>query len=122
MKKAFTLIEMVIVLLVIGILMVATMRFGSGRIADLKAQSLKENFVGQYNEIYSQNMTSRFRDGKKYEQLTLVFSTGVYTLLDKVPILPDPKLANIEIRQLSFDADGTDTFASANLFFVPYQL
>jgi prepilin-type N-terminal cleavage/methylation domain-containing protein len=75
MKKAFTLIEMVIVLLVVGVLMAATMRFGSGRIVDLKAQSIKEQFVGYYNEIYGQNMTSSFRDGKKYEQLTVILHT-----------------------------------------------
>ena len=75
MKKAFTLIEMVIVLVIIGILMAATMRFGSNRIVDLKAQSIKEQFVGWYNEIYSQNMTSSFRDGKKYQRLTVVLDT-----------------------------------------------
>jgi len=75
MKKGFTLIEMVIVLVVIGILMAATMKFGSGRIVDLKAQSLKEDFIGWYNEIYSQNMTSSFRDGIKYTTLTVGFQS-----------------------------------------------
>lgn len=72
MKKAFTLIEMTIVLLVIGILMAATMRFGSNRIVDLKAQSIKEQFAGRYNDLYSQNMTSSFRNGQKYEKMTIV--------------------------------------------------
>ncbi|MEI7557408.1 MAG: type II secretion system protein [bacterium] len=44
-KKGFTLIEMLIVIVVVSILMTAVMRFGSSRISDLKAQSLKEEFV-----------------------------------------------------------------------------
>jgi prepilin-type N-terminal cleavage/methylation domain-containing protein len=83
MKKGFTLIEMMIVLVIIGILMAATMRFGSGRIVDLKAQSLKEQFVGYYNEIYSQNMTSSFRDGKKYQVLTISFGSGTWYQVDQ---------------------------------------
>lgn len=112
---------MTVVILVIGILMAATMRFGSGRITDLKSQSFKEDFVWFYNEIYSQNMTSSFRDGQKYEQLTLVFSTGVYYILNTLPIAPDSRLATIEIRNLRFALDAT-SFATANVFFVPYQL
>lgn len=50
----------------------ATMKFGSNRITDLKAQTIKEQFVGRYNDLYSQNMTSRFRDNQTYEQLTIV--------------------------------------------------
>lgn len=98
------------------------MRFGSGRIGDLKAQSLKENFVWWYNEIYSQNMTSSFRDGKKYEQLTVVFHTGAYYIVDKIPALPDPKLAGMEIKNLRFVADDDVSFDTANIFFVPYAL
>ena len=81
-KSGFTLIEMLIVLVVIGILMAATMRFGSGRIVDLKAQSIKEQFVGYYNDLYSQNMTSSFRDGKKYQHLALNFGSGILYQVD----------------------------------------
>lgn len=76
MKKSFTLIEMLIVLVIIGILMAATMKFWSNRIVDLKAQSLKEQFVGYYNDIYSQNLTSSFHNGIKYQHLSLTFTEG----------------------------------------------
>jgi prepilin-type N-terminal cleavage/methylation domain-containing protein len=102
MKKGFTLLEMVIVLLVIGILMAATMRFGSGRIVDLKAQSIKEQFVGYYNDLYSQNMTSSFRDGQKYQTLTVVLTTGIYYLLDTIAQM-NTRLPNMEIKNLRFE-------------------
>lgn len=111
---------MVIVLLVIGILMAATMRFGSNRIVDLKAQSIKEQFVGYYNELYSQNMTSSFRDGKKYQQLTVVMTTGIYYIVDSLPKM-NAKLPHLEIRNLRFEAEWPP-FAVANLVFTPYQL
>lgn len=113
---------MMVVLLVIGILMAATMRFGSGRIVDLKAQSIKEQFVGWYNEIYSQNMTSSFRDGKKYEQLTVVFDSGASYIVDKISSLLDPKLAGMELQNFRFDIDTETSFRGVNLFFVPYKL
>lgn len=75
MKKAFTLIEIVIVLLIISILLVATIGLGSNRITDIKAQSIKEQFIGYYNELYSQNMTSRFRDHIQYQRLHVIVST-----------------------------------------------
>jgi len=119
MKKGFTLIEMMIVLVIIGILMAATMNFWSNRIVDLKAQSLKEQFVGYYNELYSQNMTSRFRDGKKYEQLSINFSTGISYSLDGIWFSSDPKLAGIEVKNMRF----ADTlFATAALLLRPYTL
>lgn len=92
---------MVIVLLIIGILMAATMRLGSNRIVDLKAQSIKEQFVGYYNDLYSQNMTSSFRDGKKYDTLTVVLTTGIYYILDNAAIL-NTKLSTLEIQKLRF--------------------
>jgi len=103
-KSGFTLVEMMIVLLVVGILMAATMRFGSNRIVDLKAQSIKEQFVGYYNDIYGQNMTSSFRDGKKYQTLTLVMTTGIYYVVDALPMM-DFQLPNLEIRNLRFETE-----------------
>ena len=119
MKKAFTLIEMTIVLLVIGILMAATMRFWSNRIVDLKAQSLKEQFVGRYNDLYSQNMTSSFRNGQKYQQLAIGFGSGVWYQIDSGVFVSDAKLYGLVFR--SFMIDDNET-TSVNLSFAPYVL
>jgi len=120
MKKGFTLLEMVIVLLIIGILMAATMRFWSNRIVDLKSQSIKEQFVGYYNDLYGQNMTSSFRDGKKYDMLTVVMTTWIYYVVDGVPKV-DTILPKFEIKNLRFFTGGT-VFSTASLSLVPYHL
>ncbi|MCX6823787.1 MAG: type II secretion system protein [candidate division SR1 bacterium] len=119
MKKGFTLIEMMIVLVIIGVLMAATMRFGSNRITDLKAQSLKEQFVGYYNEIYGQNMTSSFRDGKKYQTLVVSFESGMWYKIDQGPFVVEPKLSALTFHELLLDDQTTDHI---NLTFVPYRL
>ena len=100
--------------------MAATMRFWSNRIVDLKAQSIKEQFVWYYNDLYSQNMTSSFRDGKKYEKLTVVLSTGVYYLLDTIPKV-DTTLSRMQIKNLHF-MSGSTPFTTASLFFLPYHI
>lgn len=100
--------------------MAATMRFGSGRIVDLKAQSTKEQFIGRYNDLYSQNMTSSFRNGKKYETLTIVMNTGVYYIVDELA-QTNADLLGIEIHNLRFDAE-VSSLSTATIVFVPYQL
>jgi len=120
MKKAFTLLEMAIVLLVIWILMAATMRFGSGRIVDLKAQSIKEQFVWYYNELYSQNMTSSFRDGQKYEKMTIVLWETVYYRLDAVDKV-DTKKPEFTLSNLRFESEW-NSFDTAQLIFLLYKL
>ena len=120
MRKAFTLIEIVIVLLVIGILMWATMRFWSNRITDLKAQTIKEQFVGRYNNLYSQNMTSSFRNGQKYEKMTVVLWQPFFYLLDAVSFI-EPTITWYLLTNFRFQPEGSP-FATANLVFTPYKL
>jgi len=100
--------------------MAATMRFGSGRIVDLKAQSTKEQFIGRYNDLYSQNMTSSFRNGKKYETLTIVMNTGVYYIVDELA-QTNPDFLWFEIHNVHFDTD-VSSLSTATIEFVPYQL
>lgn len=119
MKKGFTLIEMMVVIVIIGILMAATMKFWSGRITDLKAQSLKEDFIWWYNEIYSQNMTSSFRDGVKYSTLSIGFQSWTWYQINWwAPVLAD-KLSSITFRSLMIDGKSTDI---AYLHYLPYTL
>ncbi len=119
MKKAFTLIEIVIVLIVISILMAATMSFGSNRIVDLKAQSLKEHFVGYYNEIFRQNLTSSFRDGIKYQSLTVAFATGVSYSTDHQAPISDQQLSDIAFSGLLLD---NHPYPTIDVVFAPYVL
>ena len=86
-KKAFTLIEIILVLLIISILLVATMRFGSHRIIDLKAQSSKESFESYYRDLSSQNLTSSFRDDIHYERLSILLDTRMSYQLDSGSIV-----------------------------------
>lgn len=119
MKKGFTLIEMIIVIIIIGVLMAATMRFWSGRIADLKAQSLKEQFIGWYNELYSQNMTSSFRDATQYKTLIVTFESGVWYTIDWGAPMMNSKLSALTFRTYMVDTQETD---SVHLSFTPYVL
>ena len=82
MKKAFTLIEMVIVLVIIGILMGVTMKFSSNRIVDLKAQSLKDAFVDSYALAQSQNLASSYHWKFHYTTMTLTFWNGILAQYD----------------------------------------
>ena len=71
--SGFTLIEMVIVLVIIGILMGVTMRFSSSRISDLKAQSLKDMFVDAYTLVQSQNLASSYYGTLHYSLGKIIF-------------------------------------------------
>lgn len=119
MKKAFTLVEMAIVLLVIGVLMAATMKFWSNRIVDLKAQSIKENFVGRYNDIYSQNIVSSFRNGTQYKTLTLVLAPQPLYIVDDLTFT-DKQLTDFQLQDISLD--DTSSVEFTNLIFTPYEL
>ena len=118
-KKAFTLMEILIVIVIIGILLAVTMRFWSGRINDLKAQSYKEQFVSYYNELYSQNMTSSFRDATKYKQLNILFSSGISYQLDGVRPASASDFSSLLFRDFLLDSWAA---SSVQLQFVPYEL
>ncbi len=115
MKKAFTLIELMIVITVIGILMGVTMKFSSNRITDLKAQSLKDAFVDNYAMVQSQNLASSYHGTWRYATGQIIFdpTTGVLAVYDTIAtqqLLPD--ITNMRIL-LSW---------TASLSFSPYHM
>ena len=72
-KRAFTLLEIIIVIIIIGILMAATMRFGGGRVSFLNNKNVKEQFVSNYDQLYSDNMLSSYHLGEIYTTLNIDF-------------------------------------------------
>ncbi len=115
MKKAFTLIELVIVITIIGILMGVTMKFWSDRIVDLKAQSLKDKFVDNYALVQSQNLASSYHGDRRYTRLDIAFSEwwilAQYDGSWNVELLPDVDAINIK------NLNGTPT-----LSLTPYRM
>lgn len=111
--------EMVIVLLIVSILLTITMRFWSSRIVDLKAQSFKEQFTSYYNAIYSQNLSSSFRDGKKYQKLVLHLATGASYALDWWLSVVEQNLSSLTFRDYLLDGHSVDAL---QIGFTPYIL
>jgi hypothetical protein len=71
-----------IVITIIGILMGVTMKFGSNRIVDLKAQSLKDTFIDSYQLVQSQNLASSYHNSVRYTRLDIAFSSGILATYD----------------------------------------
>ena len=76
MRKGFTLIEILIVIIIIGVLMTVTMQFWSKRIDDLGYQAGREQFLSAYDKLYSQAMTSNYHEGIRYDILHITLSSG----------------------------------------------
>lgn len=72
-KKAFTLIEIMMVIVIIWILMAATMRFGGDRIGFLNDKNVKEQFVSTYDTLYSNNMMTSYHLWDPYTNLDIDF-------------------------------------------------
>jgi len=76
MRKGFTLIEIMIVIVIISVLMTITMRFWSNRIDDLGYQAGKEQFLSAYDMLYSQATTSNYHEGIRYDILYITLNSG----------------------------------------------
>jgi prepilin-type N-terminal cleavage/methylation domain-containing protein len=120
MKRAFTLIELIIVLVIISILMGATMRFGSSRITDLKSQALKDKFLDSYATVYSQNMVSSYYQAQHYQSLHIRIGADVqYDYDSGVALSLFRETGAMSISWLALDALPQNEIT---LTFVPYHM
>jgi len=76
MKKAFTLIEMVFVMLILGIITMMFMGMTGNQIQKLQQKSVKEALLMEYQMRYSKNLTSSFFAGTGYDQLQITITSG----------------------------------------------
>jgi prepilin-type N-terminal cleavage/methylation domain-containing protein len=83
LKRAFTLLEIMIVIVIIWILMWATMRFGWDRIGFLNNKNIKEQFISNYDTLYSNNMTTNYYMWNLYTDLEIAFILW-YTWFDYI--------------------------------------
>lgn len=72
--RGFTLIEMLLVIVIIGILMLMVFRFGGDRLQLLQMQTTKETIVGFREEIINNNRTSSYIAEQNYQTVDVNFS------------------------------------------------
>ncbi len=72
-KKWFTLIEIMLVIVVIGILMVATMSYSWEQLTLLREKSVQERFIDQMNMFSRIALSSHYFQDKTYSEILLSF-------------------------------------------------
>jgi len=128
MKKWFTLIEMLLVLVLIGIITTMTMKFWSKRIQQLRYQSSKSIFVNTYEQLRSSLLSSRFYNTGEIQKFTLQLQSwsgqlnyfyslkNGGTIYQHTPIDPDITIQNIHL----FNSDKI--LNSVAIIMHPYML
>ncbi len=73
--KAFTLIEMVIVLVIIWIMLMATVFLSGEQIQKVKNKTVKESILAEMQSRYSRNLWSSSFAGEMYDSMDVTFSS-----------------------------------------------
>ncbi len=74
-KKWFTLLEIIIVISIIVIIMTITMKFSGSRIKELEAQTGKDDFKNNYEQLLLSNMSSNYNGEERYTALYIKIET-----------------------------------------------
>jgi len=120
MKKAFTLIELIVVICILSILFGIGMNFGNNRIVELKAQTMKERFVSTYTSLVDQRLISSYQANTRYSRLTISFASGIVSSFDgRVTTSLLPFVQGMQLSGLSLDWLPVKEL---NLVAKPYQL
>lgn len=134
-KKWFTLIEMLIVIVIIGILLTLSMRISWDRIQILKTKSVWEQVVYNYNNLYAKNLLTNYYERDMYDNMVIRFvwwDTKLYyyykTGSDVVESTADnnPRLSEIvqwwkyEVEKIYFDWNKNTN--ESYVVFEPYKI
>ncbi len=77
MKKAFSLIELIFVMLLLGAILLLCMVGFSSQFQKLQHKISKESFLTAYQQAFTKNLTSAIQMGKPYTGMIIDFSQSV---------------------------------------------
>ena len=92
-KKWFTLVEMLIVIVIIGILLTLSMRISWDRVQILKTKSVWEQVVYNYNNLYAKNLLTNYYSWNMYDNMVIRFSEWDAKLYYRYKMYSDEKTA-----------------------------
>lgn len=70
-KKWFTLVEIIMVIVIIAILLSLSMWISGNRVKELKVKSAQEQFVYNYNNLFSKNLLTNYNKWTIYENMII---------------------------------------------------
>ena len=103
MKKGFTLVEMLIVVVIVGILMLIWLWLNRNQLAQLKAATTVEEVHTSFDEIFLQILNSSSHQGKDPNNPDWPWIAKQYSALERVITLKDS------------DLDGVNQTAQSNM-------
>ena len=121
--KAFTLIELVIVLVIIWIILMMTMYLSGEQIQKVKDKTVKESILAEMQSRYSRNLWSSSYGWKIYESMEVSFSWWSNKINFKYRTKSDGDIENFftdkfEIKYMSWDGERTNNIT---LIYTPYN-
>ena len=112
---AFTLIEMVIVLVIIGILLMATLYLSWDQIQKVRDKTVKESILAEMQSRYSRNLWSSSFAWTMYDHMNVEltkwsneFLFSYYTWNSEEPFLTNRLVDNFDVEYITFNSEDTN--------------
>ncbi len=124
--KAFTLLEMVIVMILLGIMTMMTLQLSTDQIEKVQHKSVKEEILHTYQKYYTKNLVSSFYQGVHYKTLNIHFSSWDNQISFSFSGDNDDEVGSgvlfgkFQITHLT--EDGTNTYDAATVSLTPFHL
>ena len=80
----FTLLELLIVMVIMGILLAMTMNFGADRVKDLDRQSVSNQFIDAFNSLVGQARSSSYLYNQKFSKLIVHFDVWDHAIVSSL--------------------------------------
>lgn len=76
LKKAFSLLEILVVIVIIGILLTIGMGLNWNNLEKLKVKAVQEEITTFFDKIFLQVNASNYQNGLAYTEIELILQTG----------------------------------------------
>ncbi len=127
--SAFTLIEMVIVLVIIGILLMSTLYFTGEQIQKVRDKTVKESILAEWQSRFSRNLWSSSYGWKMYDHLDISLASGDNKItFDYIPKISEDTGVNNEftdrfvISNIIINPNNYDSTENITFRYRPYQI
>lgn len=125
--KAFTLVEMIIVLIIMGILLMFTVGLSGQQIQKVRDKSVKESILAEMQTRYSRNLWSSSFAWEMYDNMVVKLAKWegkidfTYESNGK-DIIENTFSDHFEIKYLTFNSDSAGGENSVNIKYSPYKI